>query len=85
MKYLNEKLKSITVAVLAVVFLTVVAVSCGTATNDSEGADEGEATEQMEEATEHEHPGGEHPSATEEVEEADTTTVEADTTAMEVE
>jgi hypothetical protein len=83
MNYLNEKLKSLTTALLAVIFLAAVSVSCGTATKDSEAGDEAEATEQTE-ATE--HPGGEHPAATDDMmEEADTTTVEADTTAMEVE
>ena len=79
MKYLNEKLKSLTTAILAIMFLVAVAVSCGTATKEADDVDEAEGTEQMESD---EHPaGGEHPTA----DEADSTVVEADTTAVEME
>ena len=78
MKYLSEKLKSLTAGIMAVAFLMAFTMSCGSATTESD-ADEAEATEQAEGAAE--HPGGEHPSggehpAADDTEPADSTATE---------
>jgi len=79
MKYLSEKLKSLTASVLAIAFIAAFAISCGTTTQESDASEEAEATEQTESS---EHPS-EHPTEApaDETEPADT--VATDTTSVE--
>lgn len=88
MKYFNERLRSLSTGLFALLFLLGISLSActGTTSHDADDEGTGEETEQVEAGSEHsegeEHPAGEeHPSGEEEAP-TDTTATQPDSTAV---